>query len=389
MRVLLSCLQGDVRHSLPAYDFWRRHFIEGLNEAGATCIEVPGVDWAMGLVCQEGPTLNSWKDRTWQATIAAIRGSRTESPVDLFLGYLYPQQVDTQAIREIQRIGVPCVNFFCDNVREFRKLPAEFYPFDLHWVPEFEALDLYTSASLPHVNSPMPCWVPLTARRECAVESEPPTFLGSADVLRRDLLARAVEMGVDIKVAGVGWIEGERQSEGNGFAPSALRSLSNQVAFVKKHGCAALIRKLGSYAHPFRARDLARERMSPSVSREEYVRITREAMVTIGINRVPTARRSNWRPLRYSRLRDLEAPMMGACYLSEWTEGLARLYEVGVEIETYRTPEELSWKLKELQRSLNLRRQLRSRGQARALAEHSVAKSLQTICARLGLPLVA
>lgn len=389
MRVLLSCLQSEVRHSLPAYEFWRRYFIEGIKEAGAACVEVPGVDWAMGLACQQGPALDSWKARTWQATLAAVRGTRSEPPVDLFIGYLYPQQVDTQAIREIQRIGVPCVNFFCDNVREFRRLPEEFYPFDLHWVPEFEALDLYRSASLPHVNAPMPCWVPVEDRRRCGVESEPPTFLGSADVLRRDLLATAVKMGADIRVAGSGWIEGQRQSEEYGRRPLPVTVLSNQVAFVRKHGFVALLRKLEELAHPFVGSDLASERMGHAVSREEYVRISREAIVTIGINRVPTARSSNRRPLRYSRLRDLEAPMMGACYLSEWTEGLATLYEVGVEIETYRSPEELSWKIRELQGSPSLRKQLRSRGQVRALGDHSVAKSLQRICKRLGLPLVA
>ena len=34
--------------------------------------------------------------------------------------------------------------------------------------------------------------------------------------------------------------------------------------------------------------------------------------------------------------------MLGACYLTEWTAGLEHMYELGKEIETYRTPEELT-----------------------------------------------
>ena len=40
--------------------------------------------------------------------------------------------------------------------------------------------------------------------------------------------------------------------------------------------------------------------------------------------------------------------MLGACYLTEWTEGLEHMYELGKEIETYRTAEELTSKLSEL-----------------------------------------
>jgi hypothetical protein len=44
-------------------------------------------------------------------------------------------------------------------------------------------------------------------------------------------------------------------------------------------------------------------------------------------------------PNTYSRLRDIEAPMLGACYLTEQTEGLECLYDIGNEIEIYKDPE--------------------------------------------------
>ena len=71
-----------------------------------------------------------------------------QRPIHLFVGYFYPEQVEVSAIRELQRMGIPCVNFFCDNVREFVKPPAEYAPFALHWVPEFEALPMYREARI-------------------------------------------------------------------------------------------------------------------------------------------------------------------------------------------------------------------------------------------------
>jgi spore maturation protein CgeB len=109
-------------------------------------------------------------------------------------------------------------------------------------------------------------------------------------------------------------------------------------------------------------------------------------MVTIGVNRVSTANQSLRRPLLYSRLRDIEAPMLGACYLTEWTTGLEHMYELAKEIETYRSAEELSSKLNELRLDPARRGAMRQRAQRRALADHSVARSIARIAARLGLP---
>jgi spore maturation protein CgeB len=112
-------------------------------------------------------------------------------------------------------------------------------------------------------------------------------------------------------------------------------------------------------------------------------------MVTIGVNRVSTDRASDSRPLTYSRLRDIEAPMLGACHLTEWTEGLEHVYDPGDEIETYRTAEELAAKLAELRQDPERRRRLRERGQRRALAEHSVKRSIALITKRLGMRVAA
>jgi hypothetical protein len=161
MRIILSCLQSLRRHDIPAYDFWRTYFVEGCREASIDVLEVPGVDWAEGLTLAEGSEeFDLWRSCTWEQTLAFAKDEQERGGVDFFLGYLYPEQVDVPAVHELRRAGIPCVNFFCDNVREFRKVPAAYAPFDLHWVPEYEALPMYRRAGLPHIHAPMPCWIP-------------------------------------------------------------------------------------------------------------------------------------------------------------------------------------------------------------------------------------
>jgi hypothetical protein len=387
MRILVSCLQSLRRHEIPAYGFWREYFVEGCREAGIEPLEVPEVDWAEALTYQTGSAeLESWRGRTWERTLAFAREQQAGGGIDFFLGYLYPQQVEEAAVRELQRMDIPCVNFFCDNVREFRRVPKAYRPFDLHWVPEYEALPIYRRAGFPYIHAAMPCWVPEHLRTLPVNETEPATFIGSADALRKKLLGAAMAAGAALTVRGPGWGGPDKTSAHLGLGTKSGSILSNQVVFVKRHGFRALAAKVTNAVFPMKSAPLPPERVALAVFGEEYFRVTREAAVTVGVNRVPVTRRPLCMPLSYSRLRDIEAPMLGASYLTEHTSGLGDLYDLGKEIETYRTAEELAEKLQELISDPQKRASLRIGGQRRALSDHSVAATLRKICSRLGYP---
>jgi len=371
---------------LPAYDYWRPIFVNALEEAGHEVLEVPQVDWAEGLTYPPGAELDAWRARTWDAVLAYVHWERGRGPVDLFIGYLYPGQIEPSAIHELQRRGTLCVNFFCDNVREFRRIPPEYRAFALHWVPEFEALPLYAKAGLDFVHAPMPFWVPRELRIPPEKETEPPTFVGSADVLRSDLLARALRVGADFVVRGRGWPPAD---DGRPQTSHPRLPLTESIAFrlsvARERGPGTLVRWAERRLRPVRPLPMPKSNIGEPCLGDEYYRVLRGAVVALGINRVPSLLASDRRPLAYSRLRDIEAPMLGACYLTEWTAGLERLYDLGQEIETYRTAEELTAKLGELRADPQRRMVMRARAQQRALGEHSVAQSIALIADRLGM----
>ena len=89
-------------------------------------------------------------------------------------------------------------------------------------------------------------------------------------------------------------------------------------------------------------------------------------MIAIGINRYPSFHFPFSKPDSYSRLRDIEAPMLGACFLTEWTDGIDELYINGVEIETYKTAEEFIEKVRKLQADDQKRRSLKANGQKKS-----------------------
>ncbi len=379
MRILLSFLQDKVSkpHPVPSYRFWQHYIKNGIAEAGMSYVEVPEVDWAEGLVYEEGSVaLQIWQERSWQATINYIKANRQN--IAIFLSYLYPKQILAEAIEQIRKMGIPCVNFYCDSVREFKAVPAKFGIFDLIWVPEYEALPMYRKAKIKHINLPMPMWVePQLRYRPLLHEIQGISFIGSKDILRENLLGQAIQKGLPVSVRGAGWLA---QSAAPVFVPgSAYQKLINQVNFAKQQGFSGLAIKGLQQLTKFPVIPVADDHIYPSPDFDEYINITQSSMVTLGINRVPTFKRTHNKPLTYSRLRDIEAPMLGACYLTEYCEGIEQLYDTDNEINVYRTVDELVQKATELLSNKEKRDKLRINGQQRVLNDHAIPSSLEKI----------
>jgi hypothetical protein len=385
MRVFLSCLQAMRRHPVPAYGFWEDYFKRGMEEGGHEWVEAPGVDWAEALQWRSGEALDAWSERTWPAVVDFITTEHRRRPIDLMLGYFFPWQVDADAIRAIQRLGIPCVNFFCDNVRWFRRVPESYRVFDLHWVPEKQALPMYRSAGLTAVHAPMPCWIEPARRIVSDVELHPPTFIGSRDRQREALLAAALAGGAELEIRGAGWMLGEGDASDAPARPCSLAAIvKNQATFVEREGWLGLAFKLEERAIARPPEQLFAQAVRPAPARGEYEAVLQQSMITIGINRYPSYRRPFGRPGSYSRLRDIEAPMLGACYLTEWTEGLDDLYEIGSEIEVFHDVAELVEKIAMLRGDPGRRRSLREAGQRRALAQYTVHRTMDRIALALG-----
>jgi hypothetical protein len=386
MKTFLICQQSTRKHPVPAYQFWETYFKKGIEEAGYDWVEAEGVDWAEGLIYSEEKYLREWRDRTWNRTISYIKQQHQVQPINLFLTYLFPKQVEPSAVQEIQRLGIPCVNFFCDNVREFTRIPKEFYCFDLHWVPEFKAIEMYQQAGLNYVYAPMPVWIPPEQRICQHPENYGISFIGSRDIQREALLAQVLKLGVPLELRGAGWSQADTVNSDSVLQSKSLwKTLSNQIDFVAQNGISGYLGKatykLQSKIPDRQFQDYVRAKPNS----QEYVDIIQQSLITLGVNRYPSYRHPFSRPDTYSRMRDLEAPMMGACYLTEWTQGLDLLYELGEEIETYRTAEEMVEKIRKLEADPEKRKRMRCQAQQRALADHTVAKSLAKIINALGL----
>lgn len=368
MKIFLSFLQSQKNHPIAAYSFWEYYIKNGIKEAGFEWAECNDVDWAAGLVPQSDEQLKNWKTISWTKTVNYLR----KNPTDIFLSYLYPHQIDEIAISEIKRMGIKCINFFCDNVRMFKKAPNEFAVFDLNWVPEHKALDLYAKSNFSYIHLPMPMWVEPKFRSIPIEENDNISFIGSKDIQRQLFFEQLVEQRESPKldIYGNGWIE-----EGNSALRttlSPLNKITNQFKFISSQGIKAYLNKLKFSGYNPPISTPLRRLLKGKLNFEEYINVTRESKITLGINRYPSFNYPLNFPNTYSRLRDIEAPMVGACYLTEWTSGLALMYDLETEIFTYKTVDELITQCDRLSKDADLRKKLRLNGQKRALTQHSI-----------------
>jgi spore maturation protein CgeB len=89
------------------------------------------------------------------------------------------------------------------------------------------------------------------------------------------------------------------------------------------------------------------------------------------------------RPVYQVRLRDFEAPMCGTFYLTEHQDELAEFFDIGREIETFRTQAELIDKARYYLAHDEAREKVRRAGRERAQRDHTWQKRLAWAFAQL------
>ncbi len=376
MKFYLAFFQSKIKHQIPEYSFWEYYLKNGIEEYGHKFLEDKSIDWAYGFAIKDKERNNYWKNDTWQKVIEFLR----KNPVDIFLSYLYPEQIDLTAVNYISKeLGIPTVNFFCDNLREFKTVPSQFYSFTLNWVPEIAALKIYEDAKLPYIHLPMPMWVPTEYRKPVISELSFSSFIGSKDFFRHaffsNLKNKNFENYCRIKLFGSGWGNGGNVE----FENILSNKFSNQINFIKKHGFNSFLNKI-AYKYFESSESILSE---GKLNQEDFFNFSRASQVTIGLSSVVNYNFSPFNPLKYSRLRDIEVPMLGGCYLVESNPDLNNLYDINNDVLTFEGIDDFNVKFNELLKYPELRFKLRLNGQRRAIEELNISVSLSKIIERL------
>lgn len=399
-----------VRHSLdPAKVYgalWSGHFYPALRELGHELVESQVdlyptsrfMDVASGFTAEE----IAMRAATTEAILDEVRAAHRERPLDLFLSYFYNSHFDASGFDEIRRLGVPSINFYCNNIHQFDNVAEIARKADVCWYPEKHARSSYerigANAIWVQMGADPSIYRPMGTTRNASA-----CFVGQAYADRALWMAALVEAGVPVEVYGPGWgADAPASNAGpHGEAPVYLgrrqyrgRSVGGYAKVVREiletdgavGGTARVARTfLTRRSYQRAAAIVAPHARGAVLPGAPLVKVFNEHEVCLNFSNVFVDRHPGSALIPHVRLRDFEAPMCRTCYLTGYTDEITEFYDVGREVDTYRSPEELVDKTRYYLKTPDAAEQLREAGYRRALGAHTWKHRFTELFTKSGL----
>jgi len=319
------------------------------------------------------------KPSTNQRLLEKFRNAVGQGPVDLFFGYLYSSVVYPETIDVIRQSGVPTVNFSCNNVHQF-DLVRDIAPrFDVCVVPERSALADF------HAVGARPVRIQLAANPRIYRPLPEPriydvTFVGQRYADRADFLSYLQGRGVHVRAWGAGWQPHKRLDVAHAKAALAL------IEDERLDGVRRLLtkRRSNNGTQPAHSELDTSAFGGPRLLQHELIKMFSQSRLSLGFATAGDSHLADKR-LTHLRLREFEAPMSGALYLTEDQPELAEYFEPGTEVLTYTDRADLLDKARYYLAHQEQSERIRHAGLQRARRDHTWQHRFSELFAALGL----
>jgi hypothetical protein len=304
------------------------------------------------------------RPRLSEDLLRQVKAAHLQRPIDLLFGYFYSAQVEPEAIREISRMGITTVNWYCNGSFQFHLVEEIAPAFDYCLVPEKFRLADYRRVGANPIYCQEAANPTVYKPHDVPVEFDV-TFVGQRYGNRPEYIKRLIVAGVDVRVWGPRWDEppGSRFQPGRAAGAGTSESLPLDEALATRAG--------------------------PALPDDELVRMYSRSRIGLGFSVVAQRPRAGEPPIKQVRLRDFEAPMSGAFYLVERCDELAEFFEPEEEIVFFEDAVELADKAKFYLAHDAARERIRQAGMRRARSEHTWQQRFARAFQKMGLKAAA
>ena len=366
MRIFYAASDTPNYWYLPGSRVWHNNLYRPLADLGHELVRFEG-DYAEfhDYLDPRTPEQREWvaKNRPLlsEDLLRQVKAAHLRQPIDLFFSYFYSAQVEPEAIREIGKMGIATVNWYCNASFQF-DLVTEIAPaYDYCLVPEKFRLDDYRRVGANPIYCQEAANPNIYKPSDESVEFDV-TFVGQRYGNRPDYIKRLISAGLDARVWGPRWDEplGQRFRPGKGTAPEQVVPLTGLDMELD-------------------------DRCGGALTDDDLVRMYSRSKISLGFSAVARIPKDGSAPIKQVRLRDFEAPMSGAFYLAEHFDELAEFFEPGKEIVFFTDPDDLVDKARYYLEHEEERERIRQAGMRRARRDHSWQTRFQQVFQTMGL----
>jgi len=346
---------------IPGSKVWDYNLKDGLKRVSEEVLE-PSFSVAKQCSDALGVLKNSKKYREVRQKYSEIllddlKKLTKKKKIDVFFSYYSSRHILPEAIEEIKKLGIVTFNFYCNNIHQFHYVEEIAPHYDYCLAPEEEALAKYkkVKANVIHMQfgANPDIYKPYNLNRVYDI-----SFVGQMYFNRKDYFYYLHKHGVEFYVWGPKWekmIKNETVEQG-------------WIKHIKK-----LTRPCNKNLEKYTGGIL---------SDQEMIKMFSRSKININFSEVTTKHNGTRRHLR---LRDFEAPMSGAFYITGCQSELCRYFEIGKEIICYEDKKDLLDKIKYFLNNEREMKKIRAAARERSLREHTWDKRFEKVFKSVGL----
>jgi hypothetical protein len=356
-----------------------RNFHDPLIQLGHDVVFLPAEDGRRARVADDAHARAVFSE----AVLTRFRGEHAKRPFDLFFSYLMDGMIEPEVIDEIRSAGTPTCNFSCNNVHQFYLVDGLSPHFDHNLHSERDVGGKFKAIGAT------PLWWPMAANPQYAQPVDVPrqfgaSFVGGNYGLRADYALHLLENGVDLHLFGPRWTLSSRIAR----AKRRVRRDLTLAAALTTPSLAAQARATAEAAQIDVRRRLATAypgNVHQPVSDDEVIRLYSSSRVSLGFLEVFDEHDPSKPVLQHLHLREFEAPMSGALYLTNYSDELADFFEPDKEVVVWRNRHELLEKTQYYSEHPETGDRIRVAGRKRALACHTYEHRFKQLFREIGL----
>jgi hypothetical protein len=298
-------------------------------------------------------------ERLWDQ----LRAAHARGGLDAVVSYCFAADVELTLVERAGALGVPWINFFCDSTYAFDLVEPLARVTSLNWFPERAAAASYQALGPPVLCRPYALHPAALPEATCETAEHALGFVGAPTGNRVLRLAALLLRGCPAAVRGEGWRRVRAPSSSRPASRGDPRLRGGLGERVLVRAFTPVVRRGG---HP--------------LADDELVAFLSRCRVVLGLNE---GRDRHGVYQSYMKLRDVEFPGYGCCYLTQHNEDVEHAFEIGREVLTFRGAGEAAAFVRRSVRHPAEARAIGQAGRRRVLAEHTWSERLRELAGAL------